>query len=65
MLIVNGETDGAGVGLTVAALLDRRGLGETPCAVEVNKELVPKREPAERVLEAGSRVAIGSLVGGG
>jgi len=65
MLIVNGEKDSAGAGLTVAALLERRGLGERPCAVEVNRELVPKREHGERVLAEGDRVEIVTLVGGG
>jgi len=65
MLTVNGESDEAGAGVTVMELLERRGLGGQPCAVEVNKELVPKREHGERVLEEGDRVEIVTLVGGG
>jgi len=49
---------------TVADLLDRLGT-EGPCAVEVNRELVPRREHAERPLAAGDVVEVVTLVGGG
>jgi sulfur carrier protein len=50
---------------TIADLLGRYELGETPCAVEVNADLVPKRDHAAHVLRDGDRVEIVTLVGGG
>jgi sulfur carrier protein len=64
-LTVNGEREVVEGAVTVAELLERRGVGRTPCAVEVNKELVPKREHAARALSEGDVVEIVTLVGGG
>ena len=36
-----------------------------PCAVEVNKRLVPHREHTEALLHDGDRIEIVTLVGGG
>jgi sulfur carrier protein len=60
--------NGAGVDFesppTVAELLVH--LGTTgPCAVEVNRDVVPRREHAERPLADGDVVEIVTLVGGG
>ncbi len=50
---------------SVAELLAERGLERSPCAVEVNGVLVPKREHAARMIGAGDRIEIVTLVGGG
>lgn len=50
---------------TVADLIVRLGLSDAICAAEVDRELVPKRERAERVLRPGERVEVVTLVGGG
>lgn len=50
---------------TVAALVDVLGLGQKRVAVEVNKELVVKKEWAAKVLCEGDRVEVVSFVGGG
>ncbi len=50
---------------TVADLIARLGLSEVICAAEVERELVPRRQRAERVLQAGERVEVVTLVGGG
>jgi sulfur carrier protein len=50
---------------TITALLARYELSETPCAVEVNANLVPKRDHDEHMLRGGDRVEIVTLVGGG
>jgi thiamine biosynthesis protein ThiS len=50
---------------TVADLIARLGLSDAICAAEVDRELVPKREREERVLAAGQRVEVVTLVGGG
>ncbi len=65
VLVVNGERVAVPEGTTVAALLERMGLGRAAAAAEVNKELVPKREHATRELRDGDTIEVVSLVGGG
>jgi sulfur carrier protein len=50
---------------TVRELLEQEGLDRSPCAVEVNRELVPKREHDVHRLAEGDHVEIVTLVGGG
>lgn len=63
--IVNGQPMELPEHTTVADLIGRLGLSEAICAAEVDRELIAKRDRAERVLRAGERVEIVSLVGGG
>ena len=51
--------------LTVAALLSELGLSGRPVAVEVNKQLVFKRDHTATSLSDGDRVEIVTMVGGG
>jgi sulfur carrier protein len=62
---LNGETRAVPDGLTVRALLDHLGLGEGPVAVEINREVVPRAEHAERPVAAGDAIEVVHLVGGG
>ena len=64
-LTVNGDLRDLPNGLTVAALLEELDLAGKFVAVEVNLELVPKAQHADRVLADGDRVEIVTLVGGG
>ncbi len=64
-IVVNGERLSVPEGTTVAALLERMGLGRAAAAAEVNKELVPKREHMSRELRVGDSIEVVSLVGGG
>ncbi len=64
-IIVNGQTQSVPDGQTVAALVEAQGLAGQPCAVEVNRKLVPKRQHDEHTLAAGDRVELVTLVGGG
>jgi sulfur carrier protein len=64
-ITINGQQETIDDGLTVAALLDARGLANKPCAVEVNRSLVPKAEHAGRELREGDSLEIVTLVGGG
>lgn len=64
-IIVNGQNQTVPEGQTVAGLIEAQGLGGQPCAVEVNKKLVPKGQHAEHVLAEGDRVELVTLVGGG
>ena len=62
---INGQHEDVDEKLTVETLLIARGLSEKPCAVEVNKILVPKADHAGRILEDGDILEIVTLVGGG
>lgn len=62
---VNGEPQEVEHGTTVAALIERLGLSGQPCAAEVNKALVPKRDHASKELAEGDSVELVTLVGGG
>jgi len=64
-VIVNDNEREVPDGATVAELLSAEGMAEKPCAVEVNRALVPKRRHGEHALRAGDRVEIVTLVGGG
>lgn len=50
---------------TVAELVSALGIEPTRCAVERNKELVPRGRHAETSLAEGDEVEIVTLVGGG
>lgn len=62
---VNGRERELPDGTTIRALLVSLGLGGKPVAVEVNRELAPRATHGDRVLAAGDRVEIVTLVGGG
>lgn len=64
-LVVNGEPYTARPGDTVLDLLEALGLGGRPVAVEVNEQVVPRARLGGCMLEAGDRLEIVSLVGGG
>ena len=62
---VNGEQKKCANVRTVTDLLLHLGRGHVPCAVEVNEQLVPKFKHAVHELNAGDRVELVTLVGGG
>lgn len=64
-IYVNGDASTAAQGTTLAGLVEARGLASSQVAVEINKAIVPRAQHAERVLEAGDRIEIVTLVGGG
>lgn len=64
-MIVNAKATEVTDGESVSDLIRRLGLSGQPCAVEVNKAVVPRRQHAERVLEEGDVVELVTLVGGG
>jgi sulfur carrier protein len=49
----------------VRELLRVVGREGVPCAVEVNRALVPHRRHAEHALSQGDRIEVVTLVGGG
>ena len=62
---VNGEPVELSAPATVSTLLAAHGLDSAPCAVEVNRRLVPKREHGDHALHDGDAIEIVTLVGGG
>mgnify|MGYP001436461558 CR=1 FL=1 len=64
-LTVNGQPESLPDGVTIADLLQSHSLEGAPCAVEVNRELIPKRQHATHRLDDGDLIEIVTLVGGG
>ena len=50
---------------TVSDLIDRFEMTDRPCAVEVNRELIPKKQHTSHTIRNGDQVEIVTLVGGG
>ena len=61
----NGQQHQLQPGTTVAELLELFKMESRYVAVEVNLELIPRRRHAEHVLQAGDRLEVVTLVGGG
>ncbi|MBI5109348.1 MAG: sulfur carrier protein ThiS [Rhodocyclales bacterium] len=64
-ITVNGEPQPLAETLTVATLLEARGLAGKRLAVERNGEIVPKGRHADTLLAAGDQIEIVVAVGGG
>lgn len=64
-IFLNGEERGFLDGLTVSALLEGIGIQKERVAVELNLEIVPKKNFEDTVLKDGDRVEIVNFVGGG
>ena len=64
-IIINGEPQRLAAPLSVAALLEERGLTGKRVAVERNGEIVTRSRHAETLLSAGDRIEIVVAVGGG
>jgi len=64
-IIVNGSSRDLGGHATVAQLLEELDLAPIRVAVELNEELVSRRDFDRTGLKAGDRLEIVTLVGGG
>lgn len=64
-LTVNGETRELTDGASIDALLEAMGLAGQPVAVEVNRQVVPKRQHETHTLTDGDTIELVTLVGGG
>jgi sulfur carrier protein len=64
-LTVNGEPRELPAGSSVADLLALVATPGRPCAVEVNREIVPRSQHAARTLRDGDAVEVVGFVGGG
>lgn len=64
-LTINGEVRDVPEGLSLSGLLQHLQLTEGPVAIERNREVVPRREHASVLLQAGDVLEIVQFVGGG
>lgn len=64
-VVVNGKPHELDAQATVAQLLDKLRLAPIRVAVELNEELVSRRDFSRTGLSAGDRLEIVTLVGGG
>lgn len=62
---LNGQPREVPASMTVAQLLESLHMPAVGVAVELNQEVVPKSEHAQRTLSEGDAVEVVSLVGGG
>lgn len=62
---INGETKKTGDGVTLETLLDLLEIKRAGIAVELNREIVPKRLHGQTVLKEGDVVEVVRMVGGG
>lgn len=62
---LNGETREVAAGISLAELLVDLGVTSRSVAVEANGELVPRQQHQAYRLQAGDRIEIVTLVGGG
>jgi sulfur carrier protein len=65
IVFINGERTALPDNTTLRQLIERRGLGATACAAEVNKRLVPRKQHEETCLQDGDSVELVTLIGGG
>lgn len=64
-ITVNGQSNVAESGATVADLLAQLKLEPVRVAVEINEDLVPRRMFPDRRIDDGDRIEIVTFVGGG
>ena len=65
LITLNGQPETLADGTTVATLLDQLQLAPIRVAVEVNEELVTRREFSVTPLHEGDRMEVVTFVGGG
>ncbi len=64
-ILLNGALREVATDLSVGELLDAEGYAQRKVAVEVNREIVPRSQHAQRILSEGDRVEIVHAIGGG
>ncbi|MGH7442388.1 MAG: sulfur carrier protein ThiS [bacterium] len=65
IIVVNGKEEQVAEGLSVAALLELRGLSPETVAVDLNGELLRRGERAGRALKEGDHVEVVRMIAGG
>lgn len=64
-ILLNGEAHQVAASISVGDLLDAQGYAQRKVAVEVNREIVPRSQHAQRILREGDRIEIVHAIGGG
>jgi thiamine biosynthesis protein ThiS len=64
-VVVNDEARKIPEGTSVESLLNQLGLQPRFLAVELNRQVIPKRDHSQTMLKQDDRVEIVTLVGGG
>lgn len=64
-IILNGQPNDLPADQTVAQLVAAKGLVGRAVAVEINRQIVPRREHDTHTLQDGDEIEIVTLVGGG
>ena len=64
-ILLNGQSRTCAPGRTLLDLLAESGYAQRRVAVEVNREIVPKSEHAQREIRDGDRIEIVHALGGG
>lgn len=64
-IILNGKGRVLGEGTTLAMLVATFAEDTRAIAIELNREIVPKSEYAQTVLQAGDKLEVVQFVGGG
>ncbi len=64
-IVLNGQPETRQCAETVSELIESLGLEGSPCAVEINRQIVPKSQHEQRRIQDGDEVEIVTLVGGG
>jgi sulfur carrier protein len=64
-LTVNGKEHQAQPGQTVRQLIEDLGLGKAAVAVELNRQVIPRRQHETTTLNEGDVLELVTLVGGG
>lgn len=64
-IVLNGQQHVLSRPMSIAELLAELNLPARGMAVEVNLQIVPRARHAEQLLQAGDRLEVVSLVGGG
>lgn len=64
-ILLNGNPQEVPASCSLAELVGTLELGESRFAVEVNEEVIPRSELANRSLQSGDRIEIVQAIGGG
>lgn len=64
-ITVNGHYEIHDNDLTVSQLLEKHNLAAAPCAVELNKRMIPKKDHADTRINQGDQIELVTFVGGG
>jgi thiazole synthase len=64
-VVVNSQAMSLDIGTSIEQLLVRLTRDARKCAVELNRDVVPRADHAKTILKAGDKVEIVTLVGGG